>query len=76
MLDDRLMRIVKDTLGNDDLELDESTVAADVTGWDSLAHINIMVAVEAEYGVFFSSEQLGGFANLGELQAFVSERST
>ena len=42
--------------------------------WDSLAHITIMVAVEAEYGVFFSSEQLGAFADLGELQAFLSER--
>lgn len=76
MLDERLTQIVRDTLGDDDLELDETTIASDVTGWDSLAHINIMVAVETEYGVTFSSEQLGGFANLGELQAFLSGRAT
>ncbi len=73
MLDERLTQIVKDTLGDDDLELDESTIAADVTGWDSLAHINIMVAVEEEFGVMFSSEQLGQFSNLGELQSFLTE---
>jgi acyl carrier protein len=72
MLDERLTQIVKDTIGDDDLDLDESTSAADVDGWDSLAHINIMVAVESEYGVVFSSEQLSRFDNLGELQAFLS----
>jgi acyl carrier protein len=72
MLDERLTQIVKDTIGDDDLDLDESTSAADVDGWDSLAHINIMVAVESEYGVVFSSEQLSQFDNLGELQAFLS----
>jgi acyl carrier protein len=72
MLDERLTQIVKDTIGDDDLDLDESTSAADVDGWDSLAHINIMVAVESEFGVVFSSEQLGQFDNLGELQAFLS----
>jgi acyl carrier protein len=71
MLDERLTQIVKDTIGDDDLDLDESTSAADVDGWDSLAHINIMVAVESEYGVVFSSEQLSQFDNLGELQAFL-----
>jgi acyl carrier protein len=75
MLDERLTQIVKDTLGDDDLQLDESTIAADVTGWDSLAHINIMVAVESEFGVMFSSEQLGQFSNLGELQSFLTEHA-
>jgi acyl carrier protein len=72
MLDERLTQIVKDTIGDDDLDLDESTSAADVDGWDSLAHINNIVAVESEYGVVFSSEQLSQFDNLGELQAFLS----
>jgi acyl carrier protein len=72
MLDPRLTEIVKDVLGDDDLALDEATVAADVPGWDSLAHINIMVAVEGEFGVMFTSEQLGRFQNLGELQQFLA----
>lgn len=71
MLDERLKEIVQDVLGDDQLQLDESTSAADVAGWDSLAHISIMVAVESEYGVTFSSEQLGRFRDLGELQAFL-----
>lgn len=73
MLDARLTEIVQDVLGDDSLALDEHTTAQDVAGWDSLAHINIMVAVEAEYGVTFSSSQLTRFRDLGELQQFLRQ---
>lgn len=75
MLDPRLTEIVQDVLGDDQLELDERTSARDVPGWDSLAHINIMVAVESEYGLTFSSSQLAGFSDLGELQEFLHRRT-
>ena len=75
MLDDQLCEIVQDVLGDDELELQEHTRADDVEGWDSLAHINIMVAVEGAYGVSFTSDQLTAFRDLGELQAFLRSRA-
>ena len=75
MLDERLCDIVRDVLDDEALPLDEQTVAGDVEGWDSLAHINIMVAVESAYGITFTSDQLGQFRNLGELQDFLRERT-
>ena len=75
MLDAQLREIIQDVLGDDELELHEQTTADDVEAWDSLAHINIMVAVEGAYGVTFTSDQLGAFRDLGELQAFLRTRS-
>lgn len=75
MLDARLREIVQDVLGDDELELHDRTTADDVEGWDSLAHINIMVAVEGAYGVTFTSDELSAFRDLGELQAFLTARS-
>lgn len=75
MLDERLVEIVRDVLGDDALELTEHTMASDVPGWDSLAHINVMTDVEAEFGVTFTSAQLGQFRNLGELQEFLTSRA-
>lgn len=75
MLDAQLCEIVQDVLGDDELELHEQTTADDVEGWDSLAHINIMVAVEGAYGVTFTSDQLSSFRNLGELQDFLRTRA-
>jgi acyl carrier protein len=76
MIDQRLAEIIRDVLGDDDLVLDETTTATDVDGWDSLAHINIMVAIEADYGVTFDTDQLGRFRDVGELQAFLRSRAT
>lgn len=75
MLDDALQQIIRDVLGDDEIALDPSTSAQDVEGWDSLAHINIMVAVESAYGVTFSSQQLSGFDDLGALQTYLREHA-
>lgn len=74
MLDPQLCEIVRDVVGDEDLVLAEATTAGDVEGWDSLAHINIMVAVESQYGVSFTSDELGGFRDLGTLQHFLRQR--
>jgi acyl carrier protein len=76
VLDQRLCEIVRDIVGDDELVLDETTTAADVEGWDSLAHINIMVAVESAYGVSFTSDELSRFRDLGELQEFLTRRAS
>lgn len=75
MLDRRLCEIVRDVIGDEDLVLDESTSARDVEGWDSLAHINIMVAVESVFGVNFTSDELTRFEDLGQLQQHLQQRA-
>lgn len=74
MIDPRLQQIVEDVLG-EEVVLTERTRASDVPGWDSLAHINIMFAVETEFGVSFSDDQLTRFADVGELQSFLTARA-
>ena len=41
----RLTEVVLDVLDLDDLTLDDATTPADVKGWDSLAHIRVMLAI-------------------------------
>lgn len=64
------------TVFNDDLlEITPQTTADEVAGWDSVAHINLMFAIEQEFGVQFHGNQLAEFQNLGELEAFLAEKS-
>ena len=70
MIDPRIAQVVEDVVG-EGVELTEHTRAADVPGWDSLAHINIMFALESEFGVSFTDDQLTAFADVGELQRFL-----
>ncbi|WP_432502973.1 acyl carrier protein [Kineococcus arenarius] len=71
-VDGRVLRVFRDVLGDEQLQLSETTTAADVPGWDSLAHINIMFSLESEFGVQFTDAQLTSFADVGELRRFLA----
>ena len=44
-----------------------ATTAADVEGWDSLAHINLVVAIEKKYKVKFALGELQELKNVGDM---------
>ena len=50
-----------------DLVLRRETTAKDVEEWDSLTHVQLMVAVEKRFKVRFSAKQIQGFKNVGEM---------
>jgi len=71
-VDGRVLQVFRDVLGDESLQLDDATTAIDVPGWDSLAHINIMYSLEAEFGVQFTDDQLTSFQDVGELRRFLA----
>ncbi len=65
---DRLQEIARDVFDDDDLVLADVTTAADVPGWDSLAHVNFMHSIEEEFDVRFSDDEFVGFSNIAALR--------
>jgi len=59
--------IFKDVLDNDDLVLSYESTAADIEEWDSLSHIQIVVAVEKHFKVKFTTAEIREFKNVGEM---------
>lgn len=72
---ERLEEVFRMVLNDDEIVLTDSTTAADVPGWDSLAHINLMFSIEQEFGVQFVGNQFGEFENVGELERFLESRT-
>jgi acyl carrier protein len=66
--------IIRDVLDAPDLAIGEATSADDVPGWDSFAHINIVVAAEARFGTRFATAELETLHNVGELVALVGRK--
>lgn len=71
MTDDRLLELFRTVLGDDELELQDSTTAHDVPDWDSLAHVNLMFSIEEEYGVQFRDNEFAELRNIGELRRYL-----
>jgi acyl carrier protein len=56
------------------VELTETTTAADVDGWDSLAQVMLVVASEEEFGVRFESSELAEAQNVGDFITLVERK--
>ena len=62
-----LLPIFREVLENDDIELSESTVAADVPEWDSLNHIYLVVAIEKQFKTKFTTHQIQSWQCVGDV---------
>ena len=54
--------------------VNENTTSADIEDWDSLEHINLIAAVENEFGLRFKMREVSGMKNVGEMLAIIAER--
>ena len=63
----KLNEVFQDVFDDEDITVNDSTVAADVDGWDSLEHINLIVAVERCFGIKFTMGETTGLKNVGEI---------
>ena len=63
----RLTDTFRDVFRNKDIQLTRNTTANDIAGWDSLMHINLIVAVEKEFKVRFTTLEVMALNNVGDL---------
>lgn len=59
--------VVAEVLGLETLTLSPDTTAESVEGWDSLAHIQIVVALERAFSIRFNAAELIDYQNVGAL---------
>lgn len=70
----RLNEVFRDVFGDSSLSVNENTTSADIEDWDSLEHINLIAAVENEFGLRFKMREVSGIKNVGEMLAIIAER--
>ena len=63
----KLNAVFCDVFDDEDIVIGEATTAEDLEDWDSLEHITLVAAVEAEFGVKFSMGQVVTLKNVGEM---------
>jgi acyl carrier protein len=59
--------IFKDVLDNDDIKLTPDTTADDIEEWDSLTHIQLIVAIEKHFKIRFKASEITSYKNVGEM---------
>ena len=65
LLDD-LNDVLRTVFSDDALTVTPETTANDVDGWDSMMHINVIIAVERRFGVKFAAAEINGLKGAGQ----------
>lgn len=69
-----LKEVFIDILDLDNVTLNDETTANDIEEWDSLSHIQLVVAVEKRFGVKFTSREIMKWDNVGEMVDSIIEK--
>lgn len=59
--------VFRDTLDNDDITLSPETTADDIEEWDSLSHIQLIVALEKKFKIKFTTAEITSYKNVGQM---------
>lgn len=70
----RLTEIFREVFDDDTIEIHDAMTAKDVEEWDSLNHINLIVAVERAFRVKFTTKEVSALANVGEFITLIGSK--
>lgn len=63
----KIQEILADVIDNEDLVLDETSSPSSVDDWDSLAHFNLIMELQSEYGVKFGAAEIQNWHCVGDI---------
>jgi acyl carrier protein len=71
----KLQELFRDILDIEDIILEDTTSANDLEEWDSLTHINLVVAIEREFKIRFALGELSDMKNIGDITKLIYQKT-
>ena len=63
---DRLEKVFREVFDDETILITDETSAEDIEAWDSLTHVELIVAVEEEFQMKLSAREIVRLKNVGE----------
>ena len=74
--DQRLQTVFREFFNDDSLELSDAMTFSDIRGWDSLAHVTLITALEAEFGLKFGVRELMKMKSVGTIRQVLAAKAS
>ena len=71
---EKLTEVFREVFDDEGIELFDEMTADDVDEWDSLSHVNLIIAVELAFDIEFQQNEIQNFANVGELRKSIESK--
>jgi acyl carrier protein len=69
-----LNSIFRQVFDDDSLIVTRATSAKDIEEWDSLSHLNLVMAVEQRFGIKIALGELRSLKNVGEMADLIAKK--
>lgn len=63
---EKLQNVFRDVFDDESIVISEGMTAADIEDWDSLMHMNLILNIEQEFGIEFTTNEIMKANNVGE----------
>ena len=70
----KLEVIFRDVFDDEDIVLTNETTASDIEDWDSLAQINLLVAIKKEFKINFDLEEVSKYKNVEDMVKAIEKK--
>jgi len=70
----KLTDIFRTMFDDPSLILRDDLTAPDVPGWDSFNHINLVMQIEEDFRLRFTTEEISSLANVGEFKTLIARK--
>ncbi len=71
--DDRLKQIVLEVLDDPSVDYSDALSTANCGAWDSVATVRIVLSVEQEFGVRFTTDEVAEVHGVGQLKSLLAQ---
>jgi acyl carrier protein len=71
----KFTEIMREVFNRPDLQYSPELTAAEVEEWDSLSHVDLIVAVESEFKIRLSTGEVRGLKNVGQFVALIAAKA-
>ncbi len=71
---DRLTQVFREIFDDDSIAIHDAMTADDIEAWDSLNHVNLVVATEKQFGVRFKTKEVHALKNVADLIALIGRK--
>lgn len=72
---EQLSQIFRDVFDDETIQLRDDMTASDIDGWDSLTHINLVVAAEQAFGIHFATGEVNKLPNVGAFLQLIRQKA-
>jgi acyl carrier protein len=71
----KVQEVFRDVLDNEDIVLTSETTADDVEDWNSLNHMQLVVAIEKMFKISFTLNEILGWGDVGSMVECIGKKA-